>query len=295
MKKEVKGAILTLVGGSCWGLSGSMGQYLFTHEGMDSKWLVPIRLGLAGMIMLIYCMMKYKKETIRPWQTKNNARDMLIYGLCGVSFCQFLYFTTIQLSSAATATILQDLSPIFILIYACIEDKRKPLKNEVFAILLALVGVFLLTTHGDVSTTTVSFQALMTGIACAFCVMIYNCIPKNLLQQFPVTILQGWAFLMGGIFFAIVFHIWTYSYVPSIMGVLGIAFVVLVGNILAFTTYIEGVHLIGPEKAILYGFAEPVTAAIVSVLVLKSAFTVWDALGFFLIFLMLALISKKED
>lgn len=294
MKTETKGALLTLLGGACWGLSGSMGQYLFTHEGMDSRWLVPIRLGLAGIILLIYCAFKYKKKTIEPWTTKTNAKDMIVYGLFGISFCQFLYFLTIQLSTAAAATILQDLSPVFILMYACITSKRKPFKNEIIAIVLALLGVFLLTTHGNINSASISFNALLSGVACAFCVMIYNCFPKKLLEQFPVTLLQGWAFLMGGIFFACVFQIWTIHYVPSLMGIFGIAFVVIVGNILAFTSYITGVSLIGPEKSILYGFSEPVTAAIISALVLNSAFTIWDALGFVLIFLMLVFISKKE-
>ena len=40
-----------------------------------------------------------------------------------------------------------------------------------------------------------------------------------------------------------------------------------------------------------YGFAEPVTAAIISTLVLGSPFTLWDALGFGCIFLMLVLLS----
>ena len=47
MSDQVKGIALTLLGGICWGVSGSIGQYLFDVEGMDSRWLVPIRLGLA--------------------------------------------------------------------------------------------------------------------------------------------------------------------------------------------------------------------------------------------------------
>ena len=80
---------------------------------------------------------------------------------------------------------------------------------------------------------------LSRGIACAFTAMIYNVEPRKLLMQFPVTILQGWAFLMGGLFFSLVFHIWTISYTPPWMGYLGIAFVVLVGNVLAFTSLIN--------------------------------------------------------
>lgn len=125
MKKEMKGALLAIFGGTCWGLSGSVGQYLFTYEGMDSRWLVPIRLGLAGIILLIYCFVRSGKDICRPWQTKRNAIDLVIYGLCGISFCQFLYFLTIQLSNAGTAKILQDLSPIFILAATCYKFEAK--------------------------------------------------------------------------------------------------------------------------------------------------------------------------
>ena len=51
MSDRVKGACLTMGGAACWGVSGCMGQYLFTREGMDSTWLVPIRLFLAGLIL----------------------------------------------------------------------------------------------------------------------------------------------------------------------------------------------------------------------------------------------------
>ena len=55
-----------------------------------------------------------------------------------------------------------------------------------------------------------------------------------------------------------------------------------------------GVHLIGPEKGILYGFSEPATAAIVTVTIFGSSFTVYDLIGFVCIFAMLALISRNK-
>ena len=51
------------------------------------------------------------------------------------------------------------------------------------------------------------------------------------------------------------------------------------------------VSLIGPSKGILYGFAEPVTAAVIGTTLLGSPFTIWDAVGFLAVFLMLTLIS----
>ena len=271
-----------------------MGQYLFTRENMDSTWLVPIRLFLAGLILCTFYFIKDRRMFFDPWNAKKNPRnllDLLIYGLAGVSCCQFTYFLTIQLSSAGMGTILQDLSPVIILLVVCIQQHRGPRLFEICSILLALIGVFLLTTHGSLTDLAISPAALLSGIASACCVVIYTMWPKKLQQQYPTPMLQGWAFLMGGTMFALIFRPWTVSYVPTAMGVFGIFTVVVLGNVLAFSLYMSGVPLIGPQRSSLYSFAEPVTAAIISTLVLGSPFTVWDAMGFGCIFLMLVLLS----
>ena len=294
MNHKALGAILTLAGGACWGLSGSMGQYLFDHEGMDVRWLVPIRLGLAGLILLAFCFARSGKHIFDPWKDSRDRRDLLIYGLAGVSACQFLYFTTIQLSSAAVGTILQDLSPAMILLVSCFLAKRRPRVTEIFAIVLALFGVYLLTTGGNPQHLQVSPFALLTGVLCAVCVTVYNMVPGNLMKKYPVVLMQGWSFLMGSAAIALIFRSWTWHYAPTRMGWFGVAFVVVVGNVLAFPLYIQGIKYIGPEKGSLYGFSEPVTAAIISTVVLGSPFTPADAVGFAAIFLMLVLISVSE-
>lgn len=294
MSDRVKGACLTMGGAACWGISGCMGQYLFTRENMDSTWLVPIRLLLAGLLLCGYYFFKDRKQLFAPWNWKADPRntiDLLVYGLAGVSFCQFLYFLTIQLSTAGIATILQDLSPVLILLVLCLQQRRTPRLFELCSILLALLGVFLLTTHGSLTSLAVSPAALAAGLVCACTVVIYTMWPKRLQAQYPTPLLQGWAFLLGGLAFHLIFRPWTMGYVPSAVGVIGILVVVLVGNVTAFSLYMSGVPLIGPQRASLYSFAEPVTAAILSTLLLGSPFTLWDALGFGCIFVMLVLLS----
>jgi len=294
MNKNVKGAILATVGGILWGLSGSVGQYLFDYEGMDSRWLVPVRMGASAVILFVFCLSKYGKRTFEPWKTKKNAADLIFYGIFGISACQLLYYVTIQLSTAGAATILQDLAPIFILIFSCIVEKRGPRQLEIIAITLAMVGVFLITTHGQGMTSSIPMAALIAGIGCSVSVMIYNVAPRRLLTQYSSTILQSWAFLMGCFLFSIVFQIWNISYIPSIKGLLGVAFIVVVDNVLAFTCYMEGVKLIGASKAVLYGFTEPITAALVTYLFMSSPFTFWDGVGFACVFFMLLLISISD-
>lgn len=92
---------------------------------------------------------------------------------------------TIQLSSAGVGTILQDLSPVLILLVVCIQQKRAPRLFEVFSIVLALGGVFMLTTHGSLTNMAVSPAALVVGIISAFCVVIYTIWPQNLQNSTP--------------------------------------------------------------------------------------------------------------
>jgi drug/metabolite transporter (DMT)-like permease len=288
------GAFMATLGGICWGISGSIGQYLFTVQGMDSKWLVPIRLGCAGIILLLFSAFRYGKGIFDPWRNKAERLELVIYGLLGVSLCQFFYFLTIQLSTAGVATILQDLSPIFILLVTCVQLKRAPKPLEILSILFALLGVFLITTHGSLQSLSISASALLAGILCAICVTVYNIVPSHIMKKYSVVMLQGWAFLMGGIFFSIVFQPWSFHYVPNGLGYLGIAGVVLIGNCLAFPLYMIGVQMIGASEAILYGFSEPVSAAIIGVALLGTPLTGFDALGFVFIFVMLALVSVNS-
>lgn len=292
MNRRTKGAILTAFAGICWGLSGSVGQYLFQVKGMDSSWLVPMRLGVSGIVLLLYCFVHYGRKALEPFRNRADAMQMIVYGLFGISFCQFTYFLAIQLSNAASATVFQNTSPVFILAVSCLQAHRKPSRNEVLAVFFAVAGVFLMSTHGDISSLSASWQALLVGLFSAFCVMIYNCIPKRVINTYPPALLQAWAFVMGGIFFSLVFRIWTIHYVPDLTGWLGVAFVALVGNILAFICYITGIRMIGPEKGILYAFSEPLTAALITMIFLHTPFTLFDGLGFVCEFIMLVLISR---
>lgn len=293
-RKYIIGVIGAVGGGICWGLSGSMGQYLFTREGMDSRWLVPLRLSLAGILLIAYCAMRYGKLTIEPWKSRKDRRELLVYGLLGVSLCQFLYFLTIQLSSAAIGTILQDLAPLMILAVMCISGKTLPKFSEVLSVILAIAGVALIVTHGNITELSVSAYALVAGIASAVCVMIYNVVPVNLLKKYPSPILQSWAFLLGGSVTLCLFHPWTWNYHVTPIGYFGIAFVVIVGNVFAFNLYATGIKYVGPKSAVLYGFSEPITAAIISN-ILGTPFTFWDGCGFMLIFIMLWLISSGKE
>lgn len=288
---QLAGALLTALGGIGWGVSGTCGQYLFTQKGVTSFWLVPLRLLLAGIILLVWQAAKNPQQLLGPWRGKEDRAQLLIYGLLGITLCQLSYFGTIQLSSAGVATILQSLSPVFILLYTCCTLHRRPAGREIGSIVLALTGVCLIATHGRLTDLAVSPLALAVGVFSACTVMIYNVRPAWFLRRWPAPLLQGWSFLMGGILLCAVFRPWQYPVALDAGVLAGLTGVILLGNLIAFNCYMTGVRLIGPGKGILYGFSEPVAAAIFSSLWLGAPFTGWDAAGFACIFLTLALLN----
>ena len=114
MREIAKGSFLALFGAVCWGVSGCVAQYLFEYEGMDSNWLTPLRLGLAGVVLFLYYLLRSKKDRqalFAPWRDPRDAIDLVIYGLVGVSGLPVPLFLTISFQRPGLQTILQNLSP----------------------------------------------------------------------------------------------------------------------------------------------------------------------------------------
>lgn len=168
------GVLITILGGALWGLSGACGQYLFEYKGVTSGWLVPIRLTMAGLTMLLYYIFKEKGGAFRIWKKGRDAAEVLIYGIAGLMLCQYTYFATIELSNAGTATVIQYLSPVLIMVLVCFMERRLPRTVEILSLVLAISGIFLIATHGKIHQMVISREALVMGLLSAATVVLYN-------------------------------------------------------------------------------------------------------------------------
>ncbi len=76
---------------------------------------------------------------------------------------QFTFLMTIEKSNAATATVLQFLSPTIIVAWFALARKARPTPLVLGAICTSLAGTFLLVTHGNPTTLSISPAALFWG------------------------------------------------------------------------------------------------------------------------------------
>ncbi|WP_153279676.1 EamA family transporter, partial [Streptococcus pneumoniae] len=66
----------------------------------------------------------------------------LIWGICGIlGEVQYFFYLCVEYSNATTATILQFISPVFILFYNRLVYQKRASKSAVFYVLVAMLGV----------------------------------------------------------------------------------------------------------------------------------------------------------
>lgn len=273
-----RGAALTLLGGILWGFSGTCGQFLLQRRGLTSEFIVPIRLMSAGLILLVICLLRTGRHALDV--VRKSPGEILVFGILGMSMCQYTYFSAIGASNAGTATVLQYTGPVLILVYMSLRGRRLPRPAEVLAIVLALTGTFLLATHGNPGTMVLSGKALFWGMLSAVALAVYTVQPGRLLETYGSAVVTAWGMLIGGAMLMAAFRPFAMEVTLDAQAVAAMVVIILVGTVAAFSAYMEGVRCVGPKKGSLYASIEPVSAAVFSALLMGARFTGMDLLGF---------------
>ena len=282
----------------CGGVSGVCGQFLFQNKDVTASWLVPVRLMMAGIFMLCFYIWKDKKKAFAIWQKKENRWGILIYGLAGMMLCQYSYFQTIEWSNAGTATVIQYLGPALIVVWVCLQTRRLPERKEIIGVLLALLGIFLIATHGNPTSLALSGRALLMGLISAVSVVIYTVQPEKLQKQFPTPLILAWGMLIGGCVLTVLFRPWHQTVIVDAQMITTLLVVILLGTMASFSLYMTGVKLIGSVKASLYSCVEPVASMVLTAVWMKVQFTLPDIIGtvcIILTIIILALPSGKRN
>lgn len=293
-KIAIRGTLCAILGGVCWGFSGTMGQFLFSQKGLTTSWVTTVRMLIAGALLLGVMAVHRPKEVkkiAQVWTVGKDARRLILFAAIGLIPCQFTYLECIANSNSATGTALNYLGQMMILLYVCFVTRRLPTRWEITALLLACLGVFFLATHGDIHTLVLSPKALSWGLIGAVMVVVYNTLPQRLLRIYGSPVITGWGMLLGGGILFFLSRFWTKQVTMDTQTVLGIMLIGVVGTAMAFTLYLQGVNDIGPVKTSLLSCAELVTAGILTSAWLKTPLAMQDLLGMALILGMVVFLS----
>lgn len=259
------GYFLTVFGAVCWAFSGACGQYLFQHRGLDANWLVSVRLTMAGLLLVLYSLARWRSGAVQVFQTRKGVWAIIVFAVFGMAMCQYSYFRSIELSNAATATTLQYTGPALVLLWLALREKRMPTPKELIAVVCAMGGAFLLATHGDPSQMALSPKALLWCVLAAISIAVYSVQPRGMIEKYGTLPVTGFGMLIGGLGLCAVFQPWHIVGQWDAVTVIGMVYIIIFGTICAFCCYLEGVRRIGAAKGSILAAVEPVASAVLSV------------------------------
>ncbi|WP_410012046.1 DMT family transporter [Streptococcus sp. KHUD_011] len=293
MSNSLKGTLLTVVAGIAWGLSGTSGQYLMVH-GISALVLTNLRLLIAGGILMLLAYATAKDKMLTFLKDRKSLLSLLIFALIGLFLNQFAYLTAIQETNAGTATVLQYVCPVGILIYSCIKDKVAPTLGEIVSIILAIGGTFLIATHGQLDQLSMTPAGLFWGLFSALTYALYIILPIALIKKWGSSLVIGVGMVIAGLV-ALPFTGVLQANIPTSLDfLLAFAGIILIGTVFAYTAFLKGASLIGPVKSSLLASIEPISAVFFAFLIMNEQFYPIDFLGMAMILFAVTLISLKD-
>ena len=251
----------------------------------------------SGALFLVLLLATRRERLVAMLRDRASFRRLVIFGVFGLFACQFSYIASIGCTNAGTATVLQSLGTVWVMLAACALAKKPPRVGEALGLVLALAATFLIATQGDPSSLALPAAGLAWGLVNSLTVAIYIMYPKRLMFVWGTLPTTGVGMAIGGVAAGIAWAapaVWGGAVVMPALDATGwfvLAAIAVLGTFAAFTLYLHGVALVGPVTGSLLGAMEPVSATVFAALWLGTSFTGYDWAGFLLMVSMILFVS----
>jgi drug/metabolite transporter (DMT)-like permease len=194
----------------------------------------------------------------------------------------------LDLTTASNSGLLMSTSPIFVLLLSSLFLRNEVNLRAALGIIIAFLGVFLVI-KGDWKgwkMNSETFQGDLIIIGAAIFWAMFTVLAKRFLKEY--SSLKVTVYVMG---------IGTVLFLPffpnqkgggwgeiSWLACLGVLYVAIMGNGLAYFLWMRGIQNIGPMRAILYQYLMPITVILFSVPLLGETLTVTQIGGAAVVF-----------
>ena len=291
---EIIGIILTLLGATLWGVSGTSVQFIGNFRNMNLEWLLTMRLITAGLLTVLYGWIRQGNAIFNVFRNWRDTLGLVIFGVFGMALCQYTYFRSIVIAGAGIATVLQYLAPSMIIIYLLVRYGKRPSRGEIISVILALAGTICLMGNNGFSFESFRSDVLFWGLLSAVGVAVYSVSPVRLLATYGTIPIVGFGMLLSGLVAAALFQ-QPHSYATwDVWTVVGCFNVVFLGTIVSFNAYLEGVKRIGAVSGSILSSIEPISAAFFGWALLGNQFNWVGILGMAMIIATVIIIALEK-
>ncbi len=212
-----------------------------------------------------------KRVTRRQWI------GTFVLGLTGIMLYNICFFNALKYMPASRTSLFIALNPVVTLILAALFFKDRITLTRWFGVLLALIGVLVVVTHGDLSQLAGSFGiGELSMIAAVSVWAIYTLQGRTLLRELSPLVTTLLAALWGTLLLALcaipelpslhiqhfTFEVWA-----------GLFYLGVFGTAVGFVWYYQGVARIGAAKTVIFNNLVPVFGVLLGWLLLDEKLT----------------------
>ena len=295
-KKSIKnyrwGYLYVILAALMWGLSGSSAKFLF-KSGITPYQLVQLRLTISTMILFIWLLIR------NPILLKIARKDILyfmLFGTVGMAGVQFTYLFTISKIKVAAAILLQYLAPSFIAIHSVVFMREKLAPATITALLGATFGCYLVVGAYNLDILTMNIVGIISGILSAITFAWYSINGEYGMRRY-----NPWTVLFFALFFGAL--VWNVLHPPleafmnaySPIQWFWILYIGVLGTLVPFGLYLEGINLIRSTRASITATLEPITAGIISYLFLNEVMETAQIVGGIIIIASIILLQLHQE
>ena len=284
------GMILTLLGGALWGTNATVSKILMGDYHVTPLQIACVRQLAAGVLFFITASICTRKQLVSAVKSTRSWGMFVLTGIVCVLLTQVSYLWAIDWTNSGTATVLQSLNLVFVLVYACLKNRRFPNVRENVGVLLAFVGTALMATGGDFSKLSLPIMGLIWGLVDAASTAALAIMPVKLIAKWGNLSINGITFIVAGLILLPFVRPWETMPALDWRGIALFAFTVVGGTFGAYWLFLSGIMRVGAVRGTLLGASEPVMAAITAVMFTGAVFSWADFVGFALIFIMMTLL-----
>ncbi|PTX60816.1 DME family drug/metabolite transporter [Melghirimyces profundicolus] len=277
------------LGAFLWGTAGLVGKVLIVRHGLDSMVVGAWRLVFSVPFLVTAALLERKRHPGRLRERGRPTGWLLLFGLAVAGY-QVGYFSAVDRTQVATATMLAVCTaPLMVAVFARVFMKERIGGWTAVSLVAGLTGTLLLIGVGSVAGLAEPryLSGNLLALFAASCYGGYTLIGKHLLAGIPPFRMLAITFSLGACFLLPMLRMPE----PSLEAWLLLLYVGAVPTALAYLCYIYGLKRTTATRASIGALTEPLTAALLAVLLLGERLTALGWAGAGLLFSSLALMQ----
>jgi drug/metabolite transporter (DMT)-like permease len=274
--------LLLSITAACWAGNAVVGKLAAGH--IAPATLSFLRWSLAFLIILPFAW----THLVRDWAAiRAKPGLMILLSATGVGAFNTLQYWSLEHTQAINTLLLQPTAPVFVAMWSLLLLGVRLTLAQAGGILLSLVGVLVIMTHGDLSSLKhVDFNSGdLIFVLALFIFGLYSVLMPRRPPMHSLSFI-GFTFGCGAacIIPLFIHEVATQPFMTmNLANLLTLAYVALFPSIIAYLCFNRGVQIIGPNRAAPFFHLVPVFGTIMSIVFLGERPQLFHFVGFALV------------